>query len=165
VHLYEHQQQIEATTAYYLVIASKACQISEVKEWRHGSFNVCIPVDISDGHSDGHYTGKRVLIRFPLPYKVGESRYPGNADEKLRCEIAAYIWINQNCPSLPIPKLLGFTFYNNRTVSCFGPWLNVRLIHRLSSCSPKAHLSSNDLSGMLGVFYLLYLARLCLATM
>lgn len=117
VHLYEHRQNIEATTAYHLGISSSACQVSEVKEWRHGSFNVCIPIDISDGH----YAEKRVLIRFPLPYKVGESRYPGNADEKLHCEIAAYLWINQNCPSVRIPKLLGFSFYNNRTVGCFRP--------------------------------------------
>lgn len=123
-------------------------------------------IDISSAlENDDNVLGKRVLIRFPLPYKVGESRYPGNADEKLHCEAAAYIWINQNYPSVPIPKLLGFSFYKTRTVSCFGPWLTVFLVRDISSCSLTAYLSSKDLSGMLCVFYLHCSARLCLANM
>ncbi|PYH36026.1 uncharacterized protein BO87DRAFT_433019 [Aspergillus neoniger CBS 115656] len=89
------------------------CRVGDVKEWISGSFNVCIPVDIygQEDHAPG-----RVLIRFPLPYKVGEGQHPGNADEKLRCEAATYIWIRQNCPSLPIPRLWGFAFAHD---SCF----------------------------------------------
>ncbi|TVY16373.1 hypothetical protein LARI1_G005886, partial [Lachnellula arida] len=52
----------------------------------------------------------RVLLRIPLPYKVGESEYPGNADEKLRTEAATFIWIEDNCPAIPIPHLWGFGF-------------------------------------------------------
>ncbi|PTU19992.1 hypothetical protein P175DRAFT_0509952 [Aspergillus ochraceoroseus IBT 24754] len=83
------------------------CHVGEVKEWMTGSFNVCILVDI-DGQDDN--APKRVLIRFPLPYKVGEIQHPGNADEKLRCEAATFIWIRQNCPSIPMPRLWGFAF-------------------------------------------------------
>ena len=36
---------------------------------------------------------KRVMIRFPLPYKISEKIFPGNEDEKSRCEAAIYNWI------------------------------------------------------------------------
>ncbi|ERF74114.1 hypothetical protein EPUS_06383 [Endocarpon pusillum Z07020] len=48
------------------------------------------------------------MIRFPLPYQVGEAFRPGNADEKLRCEAGAYVWLQENCPALRIPFLYGF---------------------------------------------------------
>lgn len=50
------------------------------------------------------------MIRFPLPYKVGELNYPGNANEKVRCEAATYVWIRENCRDVPIPHLWGFAF-------------------------------------------------------
>ncbi|OAA51237.1 Aminoglycoside phosphotransferase [Beauveria brongniartii RCEF 3172] len=49
-----------------------------------------------------------VMIRFPLPYRVGEATNPGNSDEKIRTEAATYAWIHQNCPDVPIPRLYGF---------------------------------------------------------
>ena len=54
-----------------------------MRERIHGSLNVSIPLYIENWN---RCSAKRVLIRFPLLYKVGESAYPGNADEKLRCE-------------------------------------------------------------------------------
>lgn len=77
---------------------------------------MCIPVYINNWAA---FPNKRVIIRFPLPYKVGESRYPGNADEKLRCEAASFIWIQDNCPTVPIPYLWGFGFSDGRSV-CIG---------------------------------------------
>ena len=56
------------------------------------------------------------MFRFSLPYKVGELGYPGNADEKLRCEAAMYIYIQENCPDVPILKLWGFGFKNGSIV-------------------------------------------------
>lgn len=103
VHLYEHIGDIETIVAYHLGIAPSRCHISKVAEWIHGSFNVCIPI----GVSDGYYAGKRVLIRFPLPYKVGESQYPGNAEEKLRCEVAAYIEYKGKLSSDPNTPVAG----------------------------------------------------------
>ncbi|RDW68765.1 uncharacterized protein DSM5745_08525 [Aspergillus mulundensis] len=103
----------------------QTCRVGEVKDWISGSFNVCIPVDI-DGQ-DGN-ASKRVLIRFPLPYKVGESQHPGNADEKLRCEAATFIWIQQNCPSVPIPRLWGFAFAQG---PCFTAIEHIPFLGRL----------------------------------
>lgn len=48
------------------------------------------------------------MIRLPLPYRIGENRCPGNADEKVRCEVETYTWVKENCPTVPIPHLYGF---------------------------------------------------------
>ncbi|KAJ5535665.1 hypothetical protein N7513_008851 [Penicillium frequentans] len=40
---------------------------------------------------EGQHSEKRALIRFPLPYKVGESKNPGNVDEKLRYKATTFI--------------------------------------------------------------------------
>ncbi|KAK3903123.1 hypothetical protein C8A05DRAFT_14910 [Staphylotrichum tortipilum] len=84
-----------------------ACSILWVNERLHGSFNVCIPIYVNGV--------KRVMIRFPLPYKVGELAHPGNAAEKLRTEVATYAWIQTNCPDVPITRLWGFSFPGGST--------------------------------------------------
>jgi hypothetical protein len=115
VYLLTHRHEIEAIVSYHLGLKkTETCRMSEVKEWIAGSFNVCIPIYVDNwaGHP-----GKRVLIRFHLPYKVGESKNPGNSDEKLRCEAATFIWIQENRPSIPIPYLWGFGFAGGRSVS------------------------------------------------
>lgn len=58
------------------------------------SFNVCIPVTISPWEGK-EQPGRRVLIRFPLPYRVGEAFRPGNGDEKIRCEAGAYAYLQE----------------------------------------------------------------------
>jgi hypothetical protein len=73
--------------------------------WLHGSFNVCIPININNS---GRSLPAKMGFRVPLPYKIGEEAFAGNAEEKVRSEAATYIWINENCPDIPIPKLRGF---------------------------------------------------------
>jgi hypothetical protein len=115
IYLYQHRTSIESIVSYHINLNEKqTCRVGEVKEWLAGSFNVCIPVGIN-GQDDN--SRKRVLIRFPLPYKVGEIQHPGDADEKLRCEAATFIWIRQNCASIPIPRLRGFAFAQDPCVS------------------------------------------------
>ncbi|KAL9607271.1 MAG: hypothetical protein Q9167_007802 [Letrouitia subvulpina] len=107
-YLHQQRDKIEALVSTHLGMqGSEDCQLTQPVDWIHGSFNVCLPVNIS-GWSK--YQGRRVLVRFPLPYKIGELENPGNADEKLRCEAAAYIWIQENCPDVSIPRLWGFAF-------------------------------------------------------
>ena len=77
------------------------------ESWVLGSFNLCIPVRLRHSPSNAPYT---VMMRCPLPHKLAEDRYPGTVDEKMRCEVAAYLWIRENCPEVPIPNLLGFGF-------------------------------------------------------
>lgn len=87
--------------------------MSETREWMRGYYNVCIPVYV-DGWAA--FPGKRVLIRIPLPYKLGEANSPGKVEEKLRCEAATFIWIKEQCPEVPIPYLWGFGFPSGQCV-------------------------------------------------
>lgn len=103
VWLYSHRSEIEDTVSHHLGLGPRNCRVGGVNEWIYGSFNVCLPVYV-----DQWTTGKRVLVRFPLPYKVGESTCPGNADEKLRCEAATFIWIQEHGYAVPIPRLWGY---------------------------------------------------------
>ncbi|OBT87951.1 hypothetical protein VE02_04531 [Pseudogymnoascus sp. 03VT05] len=111
-YLFQNRAEIETIVAFHLGVSKHFCKVAaDFKEWVHGSFNACIPVYIDSLAK----TVKKVFIRFPLPYKVGESQYPGNAVEKLRSEVATYIWMQINCPSIPIPCLRGFGFPGGQT--------------------------------------------------
>ncbi|OJD09884.1 hypothetical protein AJ78_08879 [Emergomyces pasteurianus Ep9510] len=126
--LQRQEKEIQKLVASHCGLASPdSVQISEMVEeannkavWLHGSFNVCIPVYIK---SPGRSLPARMGFRVPLPYKIGEESFPGNAEEKVRSEAATYIWINKNCPDIPIPKLHGFgvpgglSFFNPGSVS------------------------------------------------
>jgi hypothetical protein len=115
-YLVQHRREIEAIVSFHLGVPKDVCKVAEeFREWIHGSFNACIPVYINDPVKS---QTKKVFIRFPLPYKLGELPYPGNAEEKLRCEVATYIWIQSNCPDVPIPCLRGFGFPGGRSVCC-----------------------------------------------
>lgn len=118
-YLFQHRPEIEAIVSFHLGVTKDACTTGEVNEWVHGSFNACIPVYINDSTK----CLKKVYIRFPLPYKVGELQYPGNGEEKLRCEVATYIWMQSNCPDIPIPYLRGFGFPGGQTVRDSAPTL------------------------------------------
>ncbi|KAM4055030.1 hypothetical protein HRG_014940 [Hirsutella rhossiliensis] len=108
-HLYTQRQQIAEVVSRHLNISQSDFSLGEVKEWIHGNFNACIPIHIvRSPHTFG--LPPRAIIRFPLPYKLGEAFRPGNVDEKLRSEAATYIWLQQNCPDMPIPRLFGFGF-------------------------------------------------------
>lgn len=102
---------IEGLVAHHLGLGQNACHVSEQQEWLHGSFNLCVPILVNKG-----FKQNRVMIRFPLPYRVGEEFRPGNIDEKLRTEAGAYAWVQENCPSIPIPQLYGFGLSTGRKV-------------------------------------------------
>jgi hypothetical protein len=113
-HLYRSRKQIESIVAHHLGLRSAdTCRIVEIENWIHGSFNVCIRVDVDGQRGD---PGKQVMIRFPLPYRIGEDSCPGNADEKVRCEAGTYAWLQENCPTVPIPQLYGFGLSTGQTV-------------------------------------------------
>jgi len=87
--MYKRRHLIEVRVAHHLGLLSPSeCHVADVKTWMNGSFNLCIPVTI--GHS------KRVIIRFPLPYRVGDDFRPGNGDEKVRCEAATYACMRES---------------------------------------------------------------------
>lgn len=100
---------LEKLVAHHLDLPSSACHVAHLRDWMSGSFNLCVPVTVADS--------KRVIIRFPLGYRIAEETCPGNGDEKLRCEAAAYVWITENCLDVPVPHLYGFALSNGRSVS------------------------------------------------
>ncbi|RAH72998.1 uncharacterized protein BO66DRAFT_418475 [Aspergillus aculeatinus CBS 121060] len=101
-HLHNNQGWIQNTVAHHLNLNTPdLCHVSDIEDWLHRSFNVCVPVTIRP-------KGIKVILRLPLPYRVGEDFRPGNGDEKVRCEAGSYAWLQANCPDVPIPELYGF---------------------------------------------------------
>jgi hypothetical protein len=85
-YLLQHAREIEDIVSYYLRLKdTETCRLSAPEDWIHGSFNICLPVYIDNWRKR---PGGRVMIRFPLPFKIGDSYHPGNSDEKVRCERA-----------------------------------------------------------------------------
>ncbi|KAI2139489.1 hypothetical protein LOZ29_002403 [Ophidiomyces ophidiicola] len=101
-----HEKDFQDVIANHLgLTGDETCRLGEVSEWRHGSFNVCVPVYVENWKT---HPGKRLILRIPLPYKAGELTYPGNVDEKIRTEAATFLWIQDHCRDIPIPSLWGF---------------------------------------------------------
>lgn len=115
-HLHRNRKLIKQTVADHLSISPETCHLAEVDDWIHGSFNVCIRIKVD---ARGRVPERQMMIRFPLPYRVGENHYPGNSDEKVCCEAGTYIWLQENCPNIPIPHLYGFGLSTGQTVCLF----------------------------------------------
>ncbi|KAJ5544125.1 hypothetical protein N7494_005404 [Penicillium frequentans] len=112
-YLYQNRDSIRSIVARHLGLNSAdKCHIADPEQWMRGSFNICIPVD-ADGQ--GPNPGIKTIIRFPLPYRVGEVPCPGNADEKILCEAGTYVWLEANCPDVAIPRLYGFGLATGQT--------------------------------------------------
>lgn len=109
-HLLDKRGWMETVVAHHLNLSSAVCHVAGIEDWLHGSFNVCVPIAIDT------WNRKRVLLRFPLPYRVGEAYRPGNGDEKIRCEAGTYAWLQENCVGVPIPQLYGFALSSGESV-------------------------------------------------
>ncbi|PYH81522.1 hypothetical protein BO82DRAFT_374721 [Aspergillus uvarum CBS 121591] len=108
-HLHNHQGWIQNTVAHHLSLDSPDLgHVSDIEDWLHESFDVCVPVTIRP-------KGIRVILRLPLPYRVGEDFMPGNGDEKVR-----YV---------PIPALYGFALSTGETFTCDNLPLLYRWFH------------------------------------
>src|SRR5699024_7459239 len=94
--------------AYHLNLcpSTEGCRVDDRDNWFHGSYNVCVPVTISKWRGIKRQNGDRVLLRIPLPYRCGDEFRPGNGDEKVRRQAGKSTWIQDNCPDIPIPRLL-----------------------------------------------------------
>ncbi|KZZ89733.1 Aminoglycoside phosphotransferase [Moelleriella libera RCEF 2490] len=119
-----HRPLIADVVAHHLGTESTEITVSSQDWWRHGSFNLCIPIRVDVDRSAKPRVPEFVLMRFPLPYRVGEATKPGNSDEKVNCEAATYAWLQENCPSVPIPKLYGFGLSTNQRFTNLDlrPW-------------------------------------------
>ncbi|EGX87838.1 hypothetical protein CCM_09460 [Cordyceps militaris CM01] len=92
------RDELEAMICRLLRVPS--CRIVPSALWRAGSFNVAILVRLP--------AGRNVYLRLPFAHRSGEDHFPGNTEEKLRTEIATYLWLREHCPDVPIPTLHAF---------------------------------------------------------
>ncbi|PBP23786.1 hypothetical protein BUE80_DR005423 [Diplocarpon rosae] len=103
--LWDQRQTIEALVKHHLRLSNQdRCLVSAKDQWIHGSFNICIPIEVQ---STCCY---KLIFRCPEPHKLAELQYPGTVDEKMSSEVGAYAWIQQQCPDIRIPYLYGFGF-------------------------------------------------------
>ncbi|KAJ9248068.1 hypothetical protein C8Q69DRAFT_186948 [Paecilomyces variotii] len=166
-HILAKKDWIESIVAHHLNLGPSNCRMEDVENWRHGSFNLCVPV-VVNGWKWKQQPGERVLLRFPLPYRVGDAFRPGNGDEKIRCEAGAYAWLQENCPDVPIPKLYGFATSTGETFTLLQnlpliarcvQYLRRRLLSWLGRPIPTQFIrhqaANNILSDTVGTGYLL----------
>ncbi|EEH32993.2 hypothetical protein PAAG_04046 [Paracoccidioides lutzii Pb01] len=118
--LNDNRDWIKSVVAHHLGLGVRSvdsCRVAEVEDWFHGSFNVCVPVTIEEEtrKRKKQQRSRHVLLRLPLPYRIGEAFRPGNGDEKVRCEAGTYAWLQENCPDVPIPHMYGFAMSTGET--------------------------------------------------
>lgn len=110
--LWSQRKTIQALVASHLGLSSNAqCVVEPPKAWVKGKFNVCVFLQVED--NAGHISRK--VFRCPIAHKVGD--HEDAVDEKIRAEVANYVWVEENCPEIPTPRLIGFGFGNNSEVS------------------------------------------------
>lgn len=117
----DFRQKLQSSSSHIRELVSRQLQIpesdfviDEPSAWIEGGFNICLGIEINNGHHP--HLPPTAVIRFPLPFNVGEDYAPGAMDEKLRCEAATYIWLKENCSNIPLPRLLGIGFPGPQTV-------------------------------------------------
>lgn len=115
--LESRRQSLEVLISRHLGISSTEFVLLGQENWVWGSFNICLPIDIKPSNRKSTLP-RQAILRFPLPFRCGEDYSPGNVEEKLRCEAATYIWLQQNCPTIPIPRLLAIGIPATESVRC-----------------------------------------------
>ncbi|KAF5019176.1 hypothetical protein F66182_8826 [Fusarium sp. NRRL 66182] len=118
---------IRSLVRHHLHLGNDAeCTVLPQEQWIKGSFNVCIPIRTVSGTIH-----RNLMLRCCLPYKLAEAQYPGTVNEKLRCEVGTYTWMQQYCTDIRIPYLYGFGFTDRRHYSheSYRPWY-LRLFRR-----------------------------------
>ena len=119
----------------------RTCRVGRCELWRSGSFNLVIPILLLSEDT--------VFLPLALPYRIGEHEAPGNLEEKLRAEIATYLWLQENCPGVPIPVLHAFGLPDGSTVCTHQPVLSwLVTINMLSLRTRAIRLSGKRPGGM-----------------
>lgn len=123
---------LEKLVAWHTGRAPGCVRIGRVETWAYGSFNLAFPMQLLDVKNENDDTESRVILRFPIPATTGEFYYPGSMQEKLRCEVASYIYMQRHCSDVRIPFLYGFGFpdgtnFIHRTLAPFFQRLALRL--------------------------------------
>lgn len=106
-----HQKQlIAASIRHHLRLRPyDTCTVLPLETWIQGSFNICVLVLVKAGD-----TIEKLIFRCPIPFIARQ--YPGTIDEKVSCEVATYIWMQEHCPDIRIPDLYAFGFTDGNYV-------------------------------------------------
>lgn len=103
-HLLNHASDIQDLVSHHLGLsASESCAVIK-GSWKRGSFNICVPVEISRRGKPS----ERVIARFAIPL-AGFAEIDA-IDEKTECEAATFAWLQDNCPDIPTVHVFGFSF-------------------------------------------------------
>lgn len=125
--LWHERQTIAALVRHHLRLRpDDTCTVLPRETWIRGNFNICVLVDINAGGLT-----KKFIFRCPIPY-VGQ-QFPRTIDEKVSCEVATYIWMQEHCPNIRIPDLFAFGFTDGSYVSISSSLLSVTFILILTS--------------------------------
>lgn len=91
------------------------CTVLPPATWTQGAFNICVFVKVTKQH----VSPRKFVFRCPMPHKLAEQQHSGTVDEKLSCEAASYVWMQEHCTDVRIPHLYGFGFTDGSHVrSC-----------------------------------------------
>ncbi|KAI1758624.1 hypothetical protein GGR53DRAFT_226602 [Hypoxylon sp. FL1150] len=105
--LWDHKDLIEGSVRAHLGLASRdLCVVLSPKHWFQGGFNICVLVEVSRQDA----SPERIIFRCPMPHKLAEEKYPGTVNEKVSCEVASYVWMQERCTDVRIPHLYAFGF-------------------------------------------------------
>lgn len=97
---------LSSLVAHHLRIEATRCVVESPEKWPVGGFNKCVSIRVGDPGSS------HLLLRVPMAHRLA-----GLVEEKMRCEVATYIWMQEYCPDIRIPKLYGFGFPDGCHVS------------------------------------------------
>ncbi|KAF1736134.1 hypothetical protein CRV24_005072 [Beauveria bassiana] len=131
--LWHQKQLIAASIRHQLRLhPHDTCTVLPLETWIQGNFNICVLVLVKAGD-----TIKKLIFRCPIPFV--ERQYPGTIDEKVSCEVATYIWMQEHCPDIRIPYLYAFGFTDGDYVrSCSLPFIRVQQTSVYTSLWRKA---------------------------
>ncbi|KAI9163527.1 hypothetical protein HJFPF1_05144 [Paramyrothecium foliicola] len=116
-YLWSQQTWMEELLKSQLGLGKKdVCRVPPPGEWIRGAFNVCIPVTVVSGDVVTKY-----VIRCPLPHRLVTV-----GGDSMSSEVGAYVWMQEKCPDIPIPRLIGFGFADGRQIVLV---LNVKFTH------------------------------------
>lgn len=79
-------------------MTSGICRALPPESWIQGGFNLCILIEVDSGGLT-----RRLVFRCPMPHKLAEHRYPGTIDEKVSCEVAKYVWMQEYYANIRLP--------------------------------------------------------------
>ncbi|KAG9250229.1 uncharacterized protein F5Z01DRAFT_640481 [Emericellopsis atlantica] len=161
--LWNQREDIAALVRSHLHLpkddANYAFEVIPTEYWRQGGFNMCVLVVAMVG---GRATS-RFVFRCPLPHKLAESQYPGTMDEKIRCEVASYVWMQEHCRDVRIPALHSFGFSDGSQfthISQASFYTRVarlvrRLVHRILELPLLSNYNRNTSAPAIGTPYML----------